>query len=127
MTALPEQKLKDLSRIIDRLRESLALPLDSVSRDSAILRFELAFEVAWKAVQHFAREQGFEVNSPRQAFERAFLLGWITDEVLWEQILAARNLAVHVYREELADRLHEALPGFLKGFEELQRSLGRLR
>ncbi len=72
MTVLPEQKLKDLARIICRLRESLALPPDSVARDSAILRFELAFEVGCKTVQQFAREQGFEVNSPRQAFERAF-------------------------------------------------------
>ncbi len=41
-------------------------------------------------------------------------------------MIATRNTAVHVYHEELADRLHGALPGFLKGFEELHRSLGKL-
>lgn len=126
MRGVRQEKLNDLVRITSRLRESLALPLDSVVRDSAILRFELAFEVAWKTVQQFAREQGFEVNSPRQAFERAFLLGWITDEILWEQMLAARNMAVHVYREELADRLHKALPSFLRGLMELAQNLGKV-
>jgi nucleotidyltransferase substrate binding protein (TIGR01987 family) len=127
MNDVGAQRIEDLERVILRLREALALPVESVVRDSAILRFELAFEVAWKTVQFFARQQGFEVSSPRQAFERAFLLGWITDEVLWQKMLAARNMAVHVYREELAEQLYESLPGFLRGFEELGRSLEVVR
>ena len=117
------ERRADLDRVVSRLREALALPADPVVRDSAILRFELAFEVAWKTVQAFARPQGFEVSSPRQAFERAFALGWVKDEVLWKDLLDARNLAVHVYREALAERLFGELPRFLAGFEELAHNL----
>ena len=117
------ERLADFDRILVRLREALVLPVDSVVRDSAILRFELAFEVAWKTAQAFARVQGLDANSPRRAFEQAFRLGWVTDETLWIDLLEARNLATHVYREALADRLFAEIPRFLAGFEELQRAL----
>jgi len=117
------ERLADLERIVARLREAMALPPDPVVRDSAILRFELAFEVAWKTTQAFARAQGFEANSPRRAFELALRLGWIADETLWKDVLDARNLAVHVYREPLADSLFARLPRFLTGFDELLRGL----
>ena len=49
------------------------------------------------------RDQGSEVNSPRQAFKAAFKLGWIKDELMWDQIIRERNLAVHTYSQELAE------------------------
>ncbi len=115
--------LRDLEKVVFKLEEALSAPPSDLTRDSAILRFELAFEVAWKSVQKFALEEGLEVNSPRQAFERAFQLGWISDEVLWREILLQRNLAVHVYREPLAEALHQQLGNFLGGFKELLKNL----
>lgn len=123
MNSTTQARRADLERVVVRLREVLALPVDSVVRDSAILRFEMAFEVGWKAAQAAARCQGLEASSPRQAFQRAFSLGWVTDEVLWKDLLDSRNLAVHVYHEALADRLYAELPRFLAGFEELLRNL----
>jgi len=115
--------LRDLERVVKNLDEALALPKNPITRDSAILRFELAFEVSWKAIQIFALNEGFEVNSPRQAFERAFAMKWISDEVLWSEILKERNLAVHLYRESLADGLYEKLPAMTSGFRELLLAL----
>jgi nucleotidyltransferase substrate binding protein (TIGR01987 family) len=115
--------LRDLEKVVFKLDEALAAPKTDFSRDSAILRFELAFEVSWKAIQKFATEQGLEVSSPRQAFERAFQLGWISDEVLWQEILVQRNLAVHIYREPLAENLYQQLGNFLVGFQELLKNL----
>ncbi len=108
-----------------KLKEALGLQKSAITRDSAILRFELAFETAWKACQTLARAQGFEVNSPKQAFEAAFRLGWITDEIIWDDILKKRNLAVHTYQESLAESLYGRLKDFLPAFEELDRSLAR--
>lgn len=118
-----EQQLADFERVLDRLNQALALPPSDVARDSAILRFELAFELSWKVIQRAASNQGFTVNSPRQAFERAFTLGWITDEVLWSAILTSRNLAVHIYREPLADELHRALPQYQQAFRQLLNNI----
>jgi nucleotidyltransferase substrate binding protein (TIGR01987 family) len=88
-------------------------------RDAAILRFKLGYEVAWKYLQWLTREEGLESNGPRQAFENAFRLVWIDDEVLWNDAIKARNLAIHVYREIFAIELAAELPRLHAGFERL--------
>ena len=116
MTPRTLQAFRDFDSVVTRLSESLSLPTDGIVRDSAILRFELAYEAGWKCVQAFLREEGVEAASPRQAFAGAFRLGWVKDEVIWKEILEDRNLAVHVYREALADALFERLPTYRDQF-----------
>jgi nucleotidyltransferase substrate binding protein (TIGR01987 family) len=118
-----ESLTADFENILARWQEVLQLPENDVVRDSAILRFELTFEVAWKLVQLLAREQGYEVNSPRQAFQRAFVMGWITDEEIWADIIRARNTAVHVYRQEYAAALYSELERYYEAFRELSSSI----
>lgn len=114
---------RDFDRILSRWKEALDQPESDIVRDSAILRFELTYEVAWKLVQLLAREHGYEVNSPRQAFQRAFTMGWITDEAVWADIIKARNTAVHVYREKYARALYLKLGKFCEAFRELHDAL----
>ena len=114
---------KDFEEILSRWGEVLAEPENDIVRDSAILRFELTFEVAWKLVQLLVREQGYEANSPRQAFQQAFAMGWITDEEVWADIIKARNTAVHVYRQEYAEALYRELKRYYEAFSELQAAL----
>ncbi len=112
----------DFDRIRGRLAEVLATPpgeRTTRDRDSAILRFELTFEICWKLLQRLVREQGLESNGPRQALENAFTLGWIEDETVWFDLLKDRNLAIHVYREERAEDLFSRLPVYLQAFETL--------
>ena len=115
---------KDFEDILLRWQEVLKQPESDIIRDSAILRFELTYEVAWKLVQLLAREQGYEVNSPRQAFQRAFTLGWVSDEEIWVDIIRARNTATHVYRQEYAEALYRELGKYYQAFEELRDALG---
>ncbi len=49
-----------LTPAIARLSEVLAEPENDVSRDAAIQRFEFCFELAWKAIQERAREEGLQ-------------------------------------------------------------------
>jgi len=112
----------DFDRIRGRLAEVLATPpgeRTTRDRDSAILRFELTFEICWKLLRRLVREQGLESNGPRQALENAFTLGWIEDETVWFDLLKDRNLAIHVYREERAEDLFSRLPVYLQAFETL--------
>jgi len=116
------QQRADLRNVLKRWQEALAAWQAGGSdrdRDSAILRFELAYEVAWKHLQTLAREQGLESAGPRQALENAFRLGWIDDEVTWSEAIRLRNLAVHVYREEAAQALAEKLPLLQAAFVRL--------
>jgi nucleotidyltransferase substrate binding protein (TIGR01987 family) len=114
---------KDFKDIVLRWGEVLAEPESDIVRDSAILRFELTFEVGWKVVQLLVREQGLDANSPRQASQQAFALGWITDEEVWADIIRARNTAVHVYREEYAEALYRELGRYYQAFEQLQAAI----
>jgi nucleotidyltransferase substrate binding protein (TIGR01987 family) len=119
-----ERALKaDFATIVESWGKSLAQPKTEFTRDSAILRFELAYEVSWKLLQGLLRRQGYEVNSPRQAFERAFALEWIRDEEIWDDIIRARNKAVHVYRETEAEALFQDLARFHHAFQELGKGL----
>jgi len=123
MSAMKKEALRrDFDDILSRWGEVLNQPESDIVRDSAILRFELTYEVAWKLVQLLAREEGYEVNSPRQAFQRAFTMGWVTDEEVWVDIIKARNTAVHVYRQEYAQALYRKLKRFYEAFKELQNA-----
>lgn len=121
-----EESLKDFDRILDQFAEVMATPkseLDSRDRDSGILRFELCYEVCWKLLQRMVRDQGYESNGPRSAFEKAFALGWIEDESVWHDIMKDRNTAVHVYREEWAEDLFRRLPDYEAAFQALRERL----
>lgn len=61
--------------------------------------------------------------TPRQAYQHAFTVGWIADEQLWDEMIRARNSAVHIYREEEAEALYERLAPFQQAFEALLRAI----
>lgn len=125
MSKIPQLR-QDFLRILGNFESVLAIPASERTtrdRDSAILRFELTFEVCWKLLQGMVRDEGFESNGPRQAFERAFSIGWIEDETVWYKLLKDRNLAVHVYREEWAEDLFSRLPEYLEAFKNLASTL----
>jgi len=103
---------------------SLQQPKNDFIRDSAIKRFELTYEATWKLLQTLVRDQGLEANSPREAFRAAFKLGWIEDEMIWDEIIRERNLAVHTYSQELADSVYEDLPKLKSAFLGLKIKLG---
>ena len=119
----PSQKAKalqnDFATIVASWGKSLAQSKTEFTRDSAILRFELAYEVGWKLLQTLLREQGYQVSSPRQAFQRAFAIGWIRNEEIWDDVIRARNNAVHIYREADAEALFADLPRFHELFRQL--------
>jgi len=47
----------------------------------------------------------------------------VKDEVIWKEILEDRNLAMHVYREDLADTLFKRLPRYRDQFIQLVEAL----
>lgn len=116
---------RDFSEILHRWKAALDEgngDLD-LARDSAILRFELTYEVAWKLLQVLLRDEGYEVRSPKQAFQEAFTLGWITDEEIWAEIIDARSMAVHVYREQYAKQLFQKLSRYYTAFQALHTAI----
>ncbi|MCC5790477.1 MAG: nucleotidyltransferase substrate binding protein [Opitutales bacterium] len=118
--------LEDFDHILAQFEEAMGIPAsqrNSRDRDSAILRFELSYEVCWKLLQRLVRAEGYESNGPRSALEKAFALGWIQDEAIWYDIIKDRNTAVHVYREDWAQALFDRLPAYLIAFRHLRAAL----
>lgn len=124
MEATTQKGLGDFDHILEQFEEVMNIPAsERNSRDRAILRFELCYEVCWKLLQRLVRAEGYESNGPRSAFEKAFALGWIADEVIWNDIIKDRNTAVHVYREDWAQALFDRLPAYLVAFRGLRAEL----
>lgn len=117
--------LEDLEKAIKRLEEVLKEEKTPITRDSAIKRFELCFDLAWKAIKNFAKEQGVECYSPRSCFETGFQLKLIDEHEPWIDMLADRNLTVHLYDEAQADEIYEKLNLHKKALKELITHLRR--
>ncbi len=111
--------IKDLEKALKRLEEVLKLEKNPINRDSAILRFEFSFELTWKTIQRFAREEGIECYSPRECIKKGFILGLIKEDPAWFEMIKDRNLIVHTYEEKTADEIYQKLPNYLNLMKNL--------
>lgn len=118
-----EEILEDLNRTITALKEALAAEKNKISRDSALLRFQLCFELAWKAIKIRARDEGVECFSPKSCFQTAFQLNLVDYDENWLSMVADRNLIVHLYEEDMADKIYSRLGSYLSLFEKLHSKL----
>lgn len=112
-----------LTSAITRLREVLAQPENDVSRDAAIQRFEFCFELAWKAIQERARDEGLDCQTPKSCLTLAFKTSWVVDEREWLAMMADRNQTSHTYDEDLAKAVYGRLPRYLPLLEALANKL----
>jgi len=112
-----------LAAAIARLRQVLKEPENDVSRDAAIQRFEFCFELAWKAIQERAREEGLDCQSPKGCLRVAFKASWIEDEQGWLAMLEDRNQTSHTYDEDLAKAVYRRLSNYLPLLDALVNKL----
>ena len=96
--------VKSFEESLARFREILEEPETIANRDSAIKRFELTVELAWKALQKFLAREGIVAKSPRQSFREAFKQGLLPDNEGWLGMIEDRNQTVHAYNEKTAER-----------------------
>ncbi len=89
------------------------------NRDSAIKRFEMTVELAWKTLQNILADERIECRSPRGCFEEAFRLGLVKDDPVWLDMLDTRNLTVYTYDEKYANKVYKRLPKYLKALQRL--------
>jgi nucleotidyltransferase substrate binding protein (TIGR01987 family) len=76
--------------------------LSEVERAGLIQFFEMAFKLAWKLMKDYLEEEGFTINSPKEAIKQAFQADIIKDGHRWMDALNDRNLTTHTYEEETA-------------------------
>lgn len=115
--------IADFKKSIDRLSEVLKLSKDAIRRDSAIKRFEICFDLAWKSIKIIAKKQGVECNSPRSCIKTAWQLKMIGYNEQWMDMLEDRNLTAHLYDEKHADEAYAKLKNYLKLFKDLYKQI----
>ena len=117
-------QLTQLSEATERLREVLALPKDSVVRDSAIQRFEFCMDLTWKTLKTYLEDiHGVIVKSPKETLRAAYQQGLIDIDQSWIEYVDLRNETVHTYNEVLAEKTYQALPAFLDLLNSLNTKL----
>ena len=116
--------LIDFEKALSRLAEVLQQEKTDIVRDSAIKRFEIVFDLAWKTLKTFLEENHNVVcNSPRTCFKEAFHQGILDYSDFWLDVVSERNYTAHTYKEKLAEQIFNKLPISLKHFQELLRVL----
>lgn len=91
------------NRALDRLHEVVALDESDIIRDSLIQRFEFTYELAWKCMFYWLRDQGEKVPEMQKAIlAAAFRCELINDPKLWEDIKDERDETSHTYNEAKA-------------------------
>jgi len=105
MTKLENLK-EDLLKANQRLKEASELEPTRIHKDATIQRFEFTFELTWKTIQEYIRDQGLDCKSPKNCFRTAAEAGLIENLKIWFKYLEARNLIAHTYNEKLSDEVY---------------------
>jgi prephenate dehydratase len=83
-----------------------------VERDGAVLRLIYSYEAVWKSCQKvLAALENVSASSPNATSRTARALGWLSGEDAQAAIKLGqeRNLAVHMHREQVGQRIEQHL------------------
>jgi len=110
-------KLENFKKAFESLQRALERDWqhDDGLRDSVIQRFEFNVELSWKFYKEYFDELKLDLKSPKAIFKQ-LLKFHILDEGEVEtalDMLDARNLSSHTYREELAINIASKVKNFL--------------
>ena len=90
-------------KALERLHEVVDMDETMVVRDALIQRFEFTYELAWKAMFYWMKDQGEQVpEMQKPIIQNAFRCEIITDPKIWEDIKDYRDETSHTYNEEKA-------------------------
>lgn len=110
MTKLDALK-KQFEQALQRLEEILKEEKTMIVRDAALKRFEFVFDLAWKVMRAFLKEnKGIECVSPKDCIKEAYRQGIIGYDEIWLKMCDWRNEIVHAYGEAYAENLYKQLP-----------------
>lgn len=118
---MQEQFIKSVANLREVLEKIKTTQNDrAVYRDSAIQRFEIAFDLAWKTLREKLRTTyGIDAPSPKKCFQEAFKQGIIDDGTIWIDMTDMRNETTHAYNENFAESALAKLPDICLTFEKL--------
>ncbi len=79
---------------------------ESESHQMALVQgYEIIIELAWKVMKDYLQNEGYDINTGKQAIRQAYQIEMIREGEIWLQALDNRNLASHTYDENLLNTL----------------------
>lgn len=108
------------------LDEALKQAKTKLEKAGAIQRFEFCYELSWKTLKRVLSYRGIEANSPREVFREAARENLIDDPEKWFKYLDYRNLTVHTYNEETAEKIFGILFEFKEEMNKLRKKFETL-
>ncbi|PIX03107.1 nucleotidyltransferase [bacterium (Candidatus Gribaldobacteria) CG_4_8_14_3_um_filter_42_11] len=118
-----ENLILDLTKANKALKQATRLSSTRINKDASIQRFEFTFELCWKTMQEYIRDQGFDCKSPKSCVRKAASLDLLKNPESWLEFLQARNLIAHTYNEDLADSVYKKAVEFPKEVDKLLKEL----
>ena len=110
-----------------KLKEGLSQPMSEIVRDGVIQRFEFTFELLWKTLKIFLREEGYDLTTPKDCLKQAFRLDWLKEEQVFDQMIKDRNITSHEYAQKKADEIFKRIKGeYVLAFENTINTLGKI-
>ncbi len=112
---------EDYRKALLRLEEALDAEKSEMSRDSAVLRFIMTFEAAWKLLQvKLKEEHAVDCTSPKSCIREAFHQGILPNDPHWLEIANKRNRLTHIYSEMEAEEIYQELPEIVETLRALR-------
>ena len=112
--------LKRLKKAFGRLQEGAQQAGSDLARDGVVQRFEFTFELLWKTLKVHLEHKGVIAATPKDCLQAAFKLGWMPDDLVFLEMLEARNKMSHQYEEAEAQKVFKQIKKrFLKPIKSL--------
>lgn len=120
--------ITNLLRVKKKLDEFSVDIVTERDKAGAIQSFEYTYEISWKAMKRCMDFMGRteDARSPKSSIRVAADYGLISDPRKWFKYIELRNLSVHTYNEDCADKVLAKLDEFRQSVEELITNLRKL-
>jgi nucleotidyltransferase substrate binding protein (TIGR01987 family) len=128
------QRFQNYRQALSRLTEAVKLsgkrPLSELEQQGLIQGFEYTHELAWNVLKDYLDAQGIVgIIGSKGATREAFKNGLIAEGEAWMDMIKARNLTSHTYRDKVAEDIvknilghfHPALVAMEQRFMDLEK------
>ena len=113
--------IDNLEKAVAELFKYVQEPIESPRDQAGVIQgFEFNFELFWKTFKKIAEGEGLQIGGPKSALKAALQMGLIQPEkeTTWLTMLDDRNLASHIYHQEISSEICQRIQkSYLKEFE----------
>ncbi len=127
------QRFENYKKAFENLTEAVEIhserELSKLEEQGLIKAFELVHELSWLTIKDYYQGQGdVSIQGSKDAFRLAFKRGLIKNGDIFMQSIKSRQLSVHTYNEETAEKLHfDILNNYFDEFNKLRMIFEELK